>query len=80
MILVNTVIVVEHDEQTILLADHIVDMGPLAGKMGGKIVFSASGNNLLKSNTLTAKYLKKELKVEVPAKRNKSDKGWLKLT
>ena len=76
----NTVIVVEHDEQTILLADHIVDMGPLAGKMGGKIVFSGSVNNLLKSNTLTAKYLKKELKVEVPAKRNKSDKGWLKLT
>ena len=55
-------------------------MGPLAGKMGGKIVFSGSVNNLLKSNTLTAKYLKKELKVEVPAKRNKSDKGWLKLT
>ena len=76
----NTVIVVEHDEQTILLADHVVDMGPLAGKMGGKIVFSGSVNNLLKSNTLTAKYLKKELKVEVPAKRNKSDKGWLKLT
>ena len=76
----NTVIVVEHDEQTILLADHIVDMGPLAGKMGGKIVFSGSVNNLLKSNTLTAKYLKKELKVEVPEKRNKSDKGWLKLT
>ena len=76
----NTVIVVEHDEQTILLADHIVDMGPLAGKMGGKIVFSGSVNNLLKSNTLTAKYLKKELKVEVPSKRNKSNKGWLKLT
>ena len=55
-------------------------MGPLAGKMGGKIVFSGSVNNLLKSNTLTAKYLKKELKVEVPEKRNKSDKGWLKLT
>ena len=53
-------------------------MGPLAGKMGEKL-FSDSVNNLLKSNALTAKYLKKELKVEVPAKRNKSDKGWLNL-
>ena len=75
----NTVIVVEHDEQTILLADHIIDMGPLAGKMGGNIVFSGSVNNLLKSSTLTAKYLKKELKVEVPKKRNNSNKGWIKL-
>ena len=64
----NTVIVVEHDEQTILLADHVIDMGPLAGKMGGKVVFSGSVNKLLKSKTLTAKYLKKELKVEVPKK------------
>ena len=76
----NTVIVVEHDEQTILLADHVIDMGPLAGKMGGKVVFSGSVNKLLKSKTLTAKYLKKELKVEVPEKRVEPNKGWLKLT
>ena len=76
----NTVIVVEHDEQTILLADHVIDMGPLAGKMGGKVVFSGSVNKLLKSKTLTAKYLKKELKVEVPKKRVEPNKGWLKLT
>ena len=55
-------------------------MGPLAGKMGGKVVFSGSVNKLLKSKTLTAKYLKKELKVEVPKKRVEPNKGWLKLT
>ena len=76
----NTVIVVEHDEQTIRTADHIIDMGPLAGRHGGDVVFSGKINQLLKAKTLTAKYLKKDLEVSIPDKRNKPKKGWIKLS
>ena len=75
----NTVIVVEHDEQTIRTADHIIDMGPLAGRHGGEVVFSGNINGLLKAKTLTAKYLKKDIEVSIPKKRNKPIKGWIKL-
>ncbi|OPX26809.1 MAG: excinuclease ABC subunit A [Campylobacteraceae bacterium 4484_166] len=53
----NTVIVVEHDKETMNEADHIVDIGPLAGKYGGQIVFNGDMKKLLKSNTTTALYL-----------------------
>lgn len=53
----NTVIVVEHDKETMSAADFIVDIGPNAGKFGGEVVFSGTMKNLLKSNTLTAQYM-----------------------
>ncbi|MGB5866420.1 MAG: excinuclease ABC subunit UvrA [Arcobacteraceae bacterium] len=60
----NTVIVVEHDQETMEAADFIVDIGPNAGKYGGEVVFSGTMKQLLKSNTLTAQYLngKKQIK------------------
>jgi len=60
----NTVIVVEHDQETMEAADYIVDIGPNAGKYGGEVVFSGDMKKLLKSDTLTAQYLngKKQIK------------------
>lgn len=54
----NSVIVVEHDEQIMREADWIVDIGPKAGRLGGKVLFSGTPNDLLKTDTLTAQYLK----------------------
>ncbi|MDD4894192.1 MAG: excinuclease ABC subunit UvrA [Candidatus Omnitrophica bacterium] len=66
----NTLIVVEHDEYTILAADYIVDLGPGAGRHGGEIIFSGTKEELLKSaDSLTAKYLNKKLEIETPKKR-----------
>ena len=61
----NTVIVVEHDPQTIREADWVIDIGPGAGKEGGEIVFSGTPQKLLKSNTLTGEYLSGRKKVKV---------------
>lgn len=66
----NTLIVVEHDASTMLLADYIVDLGPGAGRNGGQVVFSGTKDELLKSPvSLTAKYLRQELKIEIPKTR-----------
>jgi len=66
----NTVIVVEHDEQVIRSADYIVDLGPGAGKAGGKVVYQGNLVNLLKSrNSITAKYLRKERMIKFPDAR-----------
>ncbi len=65
----NTVIVVEHDEDTIKNADFIVDLGPGAGKEGGYVVFSGTKNDFMNSNTFTAKYLRGELKIKIPLKK-----------
>ena len=59
----NTVVVVEHDEQTIRSADWVIDVGPGAGKHGGKIIFEGNPKQLLKSNTLTGKYLSRKLNI-----------------
>lgn len=59
----NSVIVVEHDEQIMREADWIVDIGPKAGRLGGKVLFSGTPNDLLKTDTLTAQYLKGEKSV-----------------
>lgn len=68
----NTVIVVEHDEEIIRSADHIVDIGPLAGFNGGEIIFSGPFNKLLShEKSLTAAYLRKEKEIPLPAKRKK---------
>ena len=60
----NTVIVVEHDEQMMLNADYIVDMGPLAGRLGGEVMFEGKPEDMLKQNTLTAQYLNKSKQIE----------------
>lgn len=65
----NTVIVVEHDEDIMKAADYIIDIGPEAGTNGGEVVFEGTYEELLKSNTLTAKYLNGELAIEIPEKR-----------
>jgi excinuclease ABC subunit A len=66
----NTLIVVEHDEYTIRAADYVVDLGPGAGRHGGKVIFSGTGQELLKHPaSLTAKYLRNELRIDPPANR-----------
>ena len=68
----NTVIVVEHDEDIMKAADVIIDIGPEAGTFGGEIVAEGTFNEILKSDSLTAKYLNNQLKIEVPKTRRKS--------
>lgn len=66
----NTVIVVEHDEQSIKTADYIVDLGPGAGKWGGYLVYQGKREGLLKcKKSITAKYLRGELKIKIPDTR-----------
>jgi len=66
----NTLIVVEHDESTIREADFVVDLGPGAGRHGGRVIFSGEKGELLKDkNSLTAKYLRRELRIELPENR-----------
>ena len=60
----NTVIVVEHDEDTILSADWIVEIGPNAGEHGGEIIFNGSLDDFKKSDTLTAQYLTGKKRIE----------------
>ena len=68
----NTLIVVEHDEETILSADHIVDIGPGAGEHGGSIVYSGPLDGLLRDrSSLTGQYLSGELSIPLPAQRRK---------
>jgi len=74
----NTVIVVEHDEEIIKSADYIFDIGPNAGSFGGNLVAHGKFNDLLKSNTLTAKYLNKELNISIPFKKRNS-KNFIKI-
>jgi excinuclease ABC subunit A len=78
----NTVVVVEHDEDAILQADHVVDVGPGAGIHGGQIIAQGTPADIMKSKkSLTGKYLTGELMVKVPDQRRKPQKGrTLKLT
>ncbi len=69
----NTVIVVEHDEEMIRAADHIVDIGPEAGRHGGEIVAQGSLKDILKSKTLTAQYLTGKKKIDIPSKIRKGN-------
>ena len=76
----NTVIVVEHDEDAIRAADHIIDIGPKAGTHGGEIVAQGTLKDILKNpNSLTAAYLNCTKKIEVPAKRRKGNGKFLTL-
>ncbi|RAR48538.1 excinuclease ABC subunit UvrA [Flavobacterium lacus] len=67
----NTVIVVEHDEDIMKAADRIIDIGPEAGTHGGHLVAEGDFSEILKADSLTAKYLNGELEIEVPKKRRK---------
>lgn len=75
----NSVIVVEHDEEMILAADYVVDIGPKAGRHGGKVVAKGTPDELMKTDTLTAKYLNGALSIEVPKERRKGNGKVLKL-
>jgi excinuclease ABC subunit A len=76
----NTLVVVEHDPDTMLAADKILDLGPGAGEHGGKLIFSGSREELLKdTHSLTGKYLRGEMKIAVPARRRKPLGKFLKI-
>ncbi|MDA0201467.1 MAG: excinuclease ABC subunit UvrA [Bacteroidetes bacterium] len=65
----NSVIVVEHDKDMILRADHIIDIGPMAGKNGGKIISEGNPESIKKQKTLTAQYLNHQREIAIPQKR-----------
>ena len=75
----NTVLVVEHDEDMILKADHVIDIGPGAGRHGGEIVSQSSPKELKKSKTLTAQYIAGTKKIEIPKKRRKGNGNFIQL-
>lgn len=75
----NSVIVVEHDKEMMLQADYIIDMGPYAGRNGGKIVAQGSPEQMITQNSLTAQYLKGELKIDIPGHRRQPNGKWLVL-
>ncbi len=76
----NTLIVVEHDEDTIRNADYIVDIGPYAGVHGGEVVAEGTFQQILKSKkSLTAKYLRKELEIPIPSARRKGNGNYLEV-
>ena len=67
----NTVVVVEHEEEIMRAADHIIDMGPKAGSHGGEVVFTGTHAELMEADSLTAKYLTGRLEIPVPKQRRK---------
>ena len=68
----NTIVLVEHDEQTMSASDYIVDIGPGAGHLGGNLVFQGKLSSLMRNQkSLTGKYLSQKLKIEIPQKRRK---------
>ncbi len=68
----NTVLIVEHDEEIIRSADHVIDMGPMAGRHGGEVVFQGKHANLLEEKkSLTARYMNGLDKIAIPAQRRK---------
>jgi len=75
----NSVLVVEHDKDIMLAADHLVDIGPKAGFHGGRVVAEGKPKDLLKLNTLTSNYLNGHLKIEVPKERRRGNGKFLEL-
>ena len=76
----NTLVVVEHDEATIIAADHIVDIGPLAGEHGGEIVYAGDLKGLLEEErSLTGAFLSGRRRIPTPTVRRRPSKRWLKL-
>ncbi|SCZ80753.1 excinuclease ABC subunit UvrA [Acidaminobacter hydrogenoformans] len=76
----NTLLVVEHDEETIMAADHVIDMGPGAGIHGGEVTFSGKVPELMVSETsITGQYLSGRKKVELPEKRRSPNGQWIRI-
>ncbi|WP_124058241.1 excinuclease ABC subunit UvrA [Vaginisenegalia massiliensis] len=74
----NTLIVVEHDEETMLSADYIIDIGPAAGEHGGQVVAQGTPAEIMKDpNSLTGKYLSGQERIDVPKVRRQEDRGWV---
>ena len=69
----NSVIVVEHDKEMIMSADHIIDMGPGAGVHGGFVVAQGSPEEIMSHDTLTSSYLKRTKKINIPSERRKGN-------
>ncbi len=75
----NTLIVVEHDEDTMINADYLIDMGPKAGRFGGDIVAKGSPKEVMKNKkSLTGKYLRGEISIDIPKERRKIE-NWIQL-
>ena len=75
----NSVVVVEHDKDMIEQADHIIDIGPKAGKFGGEIISQGAPSHLHNANTITAQYLRNEKVIEIPKKRRQGNGNFLEL-
>src|SRR5690606_26592124 len=75
----NSILVVEHDKDMILEADHVIDMGPAAGVHGGRVVAEGSSKDILKAETLTAAYLNGQKEIAVPVERRKGNEKSLVL-
>ncbi len=76
----NTMIIVEHDMEMIENADYVVDIGPGAGEHGGEVVFAGTPSEILESkDSITGKYLRGELKINVPSVRRPHERGYLKV-
>jgi excinuclease ABC subunit A len=76
----NTIIVVEHDEETMHAADHIIDIGPGAGEHGGEVIAEGTLEDICKApDSITGKYLSHEMSIPVPKKRRKPNGSWIEL-
>ena len=76
----NSVLVVEHDKDMIERADHVIDIGPKAGRFGGQIISQGTPKELLKENTITAQYISGKMQIEIPTERRIGNGKSLKLT
>ena len=75
----NTVIVVEHDRDIMLAADYVIDLGPQAGRKGGEVVFSGTPAQMLKCDTMTARFLEGKERIELPVKRREGNGHSIKI-
>lgn len=75
----NTVIVVEHDRDIMLSADYVIDLGPKAGRKGGEVVFAGTPAEMLKGDTMTARFLNGKERIEVPGKRREGNGKSIKI-
>jgi excinuclease ABC subunit A len=73
----NTIVVVEHDKDTIMASDYVVDLGPRAGRFGGEVIGCGKPEAIKKLDTITANYLNQTRQIEIPAQRRKAGKKYL---
>ncbi len=75
----NSIIVVEHDKEIMLEADYVIDIGPKAGRKGGEVVFQGTPKQMLKTDTITARYLNGSLQIPVPERRRPGNGKFIEL-